>query len=206
MKTGRRIAFEDLVRFDGERRLSNAGLVAGVDEAGRGALAGPVVAAAVICEPCDVLCRVRDSKLVREKEREMLYARILDRCLAHGVGIVEAGEIDRINILRATLKAMRIAVESLGAAPDLVLIDGNALPDIRIPAVAIPGGDGKSFSIAAASIIAKVTRDRIMREFADVFRGYGLRENKGYGTARHIEAIRKLGRTEFHRKSFRAGA
>jgi ribonuclease HII len=206
MKAGRRIAFEDLVRFDGERRLSPPGLIAGVDEAGRGALAGPVVAAAVICEPCDVLCRVRDSKLVRETERERLYVRILERCLAHGVGIVEAGEIDRINILRATLKAMQIAVDSLGAMPDLVLVDGNRLPDIRVPAVAIPGGDGKSFSIAAASIIAKVTRDRIMREGADVFHGYGLRENKGYGTEQHIEAIRRMGRTEFHRKSFRAGA
>ena len=206
MKAGHRIAFEDLVRFDGERRLSPPGLIAGVDEAGRGALAGPVVAAAVICEPCDVLCRVRDSKLVRETERERLYVRILERCLAHGIGIVEAGEIDSINILRATLKAMKIAVESLGAAPDLVLVDGNRLPDIRVPAVAIPGGDGKSFSIAAASIIAKVTRDRIMREGADVFHGYGLRENKGYGTEQHIEAIRRMGRTEFHRKSFRAGA
>ncbi len=206
MKAGRRIAFEDLVRFDGERRLSSPGLIAGVDEAGRGALAGPVVAAAVICEPCDILSRVRDSKLVCENERERLYERILDRCLAHGVGIVEAGEIDRINILRATLEAMKIAVESLGATPGLVLVDGDRLPDIRVPAAAIPGGDGKSFSIAAASIVAKVTRDRIMREGAGVFRGYGWRENKGYGTAQHIEAIRRLGRTEFHRKSFRAGA
>jgi ribonuclease HII len=206
MKAGRRIAFEDLVRFDGERGFSPPGLLAGVDEAGRGALAGPVVAAAVICEPCDLLRRVRDSKLVGERERERLYEAIVERCIAHGVGIVEAGEIDRINILRATLKAMKIAVESLGAIPDLVLVDGNRLPDIRVPAVAIPGGDGKSFSIAAASIVAKVTRDRIMREGADVFRGYGLRENKGYGTAQHIDAILKLGRTEFHRKSFRAGA
>lgn len=206
MKAGRRIAFEDLVRFDGERRLSIAGLLAGVDEAGRGALAGPVVAAAVICEPCGVLCRVRDSKLVGENERERLYESILERCLAHGVGIVDAGEIDRINILRATLQAMKIAVESLGAAPDLVLVDGNRLPELRVPAVAVTGGDGKSFSIAAASIVAKVTRDRIMRDSAGVFHGYGLRENKGYGTAQHIEAIGRLGRTEFHRKSFRAGA
>jgi ribonuclease HII len=206
MKTCRRIAFEDLVRFDGERRLSPTGFIAGVDEVGRGALAGPVIAAAVICEPCDELSRVRDSKLVSESERERIYARILERCIAHGVGIVEAGEIDRINILRATLKAMKIAVESLGAIADLVLVDGNRLPDIRVPAVAVPGGDGKSFSIAAASIVAKVTRDRIMRECAGVFHGYGLRENKGYGTAQHIEAIRRLGRTEFHRKSFRVGA
>jgi len=206
MRTGRRIAFEDLVRFDSERKLSLSGLIAGVDEAGRGALAGPVVAAAVICEPCDVLCRVRDSKLVSERERERLYPRILERCFAHGIGIVEAGEIDQINILRATLKAMKIAVESLGATPDLVLVDGNRLPDIGIPAIAVPGGDGKSFSIAAASIIAKVTRDRIMREGDGIFHGYGLQDNKGYGTVRHIEAIRRLGRTEFHRKSFRAGA
>jgi ribonuclease HII len=206
MKPGRRIAFEDLVRFDGERRLSSSDLLAGVDEAGRGALAGPVVAAAVICEPCDILCRVRDSKLVCENERERLHDRILERCFAHGIGIVEAGEIDRINILKATLKAMKIAVESLDARPDLVLVDGNRLPDIRVSAVAVPGGDGRSFSIAAASIVAKVTRDRIMRKGAGVFHGYGLSENKGYGTAQHIEAIKRLGRTEFHRKSFRAGA
>jgi ribonuclease HII len=206
MKACRRIAFEDLVRFDDERKLTASGPVAGVDEAGRGALAGPVVAAAVICDPCGELSRVRDSKLVREEERERLYERILARCLAHGVGIVEADEIDRINILRATLKAMKLAVESLGPAPGLVLVDGNRLPDLRVPAVAVPGGDGMSFSIAAASIVAKVTRDRIMREGAGVFREYGWDENKGYGTARHLEAIRRLGRTELHRKSFRAGA
>jgi|WetSurMetagenome_2_1015567.scaffolds.fasta_scaffold27967_3 ribonuclease HII len=206
MKTGRRIAFEDLVGFDGEKKLPPPGLLAGVDEAGRGALAGPVVAAAVICEPCEALCRVRDSKLVGEPERERLYETILERCVAHGVGIVDAGEIDRVNILRATLAAMKIAVESLGEAPGLVLVDGNRLPDLRVPAVAVPGGDGKSFSIAAASIVAKVTRDRIMRGFAEILEGYGLRENKGYGTAQHIAAIGRLGRTEFHRKSFRAGA
>ncbi len=206
MMAERRIAFEDLVRFDGALRVPPAALLAGVDEAGRGALAGPVVAAAVICEPCGELCRVRDSKLVGEPERERLFERILERCLSHGVGIVEAGEIDRINILRATLKAMKTAVESLGASPDLVLVDGNRLPDLPVPALAIPGGDGRSFSIAAASIVAKVTRDRIMRESADVYRGYGWRENKGYGTAQHLEAIGRLGRTEFHRRSFRAGA
>lgn len=206
MMAGRRIAFEDLVRFDGALLAPPVALVAGVDEAGRGALAGPVVAAAVICEPCDELRRVRDSKLVCEREREILFGRILERCVAHGVGIVEAGEIDRINILRATLKAMKIAVESLGASPDLVLVDGNRLPDIPVPAMAIPGGDGRSFSIAAASIVAKVTRDRIMRDSADVYCGYGWRENKGYGTAQHLEAIGRLGRTAFHRRSFRAHA
>jgi len=206
MNPGRRIVFEELVRFDGERRVDPVRLIAGVDEVGRGALAGPVVAAAVICEPSEHLCRVRDSKIVSERERERLCACVLDRCVACGIGIVEQDEIDRINILRATLKAMKIAVESLETNPDLVLVDGNRLPDIGIPAEAVTGGDGRSFVIAAASIVAKVTRDRIMREHAEVFRGYGFGQNKGYGTKQHVEAIRKRGRSKLHRKSFRIHA
>jgi ribonuclease HII len=206
MIPGRRIAFEEMVRFDSDKRGDPALLIAGVDEAGRGALAGPVVAAAVICEPAGFLCRVRDSKLVSERERERLCACILEHCVGHGIGIVENDEIDRLNILRATLKAMKSAVESLGTVPGLVLVDGNRLPEIDLPAEAITGGDRKSFVIAAASIVAKVARDRIMRDRADSFQGYGFRQNKGYGTQQHIEAIRNRGRTELHRRSFRIHA
>jgi ribonuclease HII len=206
MTPGRRIAFEELIRFDSRRDVSPARVVAGVDEVGRGALAGPVVAAAVICTPSEQLCRVQDSKLVCEKERELLYALIMERCVAHGIGIVEPDEIDRTNILVAALKAMKIAVEALEPRPDLVLVDGNRLPDIELPAEAITGGDGKSFVIAAASILAKVTRDRIMRKYADTYRGYGFKHNKGYGTRQHVEAVRRRGLTELHRKSFRIHA
>lgn len=206
MTHGRRIAFEELIRFDSRKDVAPRYVIAGVDEAGRGALAGPVVAAAVICKPSERLSRVQDSKLVREEERERLYALILERCVAHGIGIVEPGEIDRTNILVAALKAMKIAVEALETTPDLVLIDGNRLPDIDLPAEAITGGDGKSFVIAAASILAKVTRDRIMRAYAGTYEGYGFKHNKGYGTKQHVEAVRKQGLTELHRKSFRIHA
>jgi len=202
MISRRRIAFEDLIRFDHERCGINLRLIAGVDEAGRGALAGPVVAAAVICEPNERLRRVRDSKLVSERERERLYGQIVECSIAWGVGVVGPEEIDRINILRATLRAMKLAVEALGTTPALVLVDGRNLPEISVPAEAVEGGDGKSFAIGAASILAKVTRDRIMRRHADVFRGYGFKRNKGYGTREHIAAIRELGRTELHRRSF----
>jgi ribonuclease HII len=198
----RRIAFEDLIRFDRTWRKTPFQLIAGVDEAGRGALAGPVVAAAVICEPHEHLRRVRDSKLVSEKERERLYGQIVECSTSWGVGVVGPEEIDRINILKATLKAMKLAVEMLETTPCLVLVDGRHLPEIGVPAEAITGGDGKSFSIAAASIIAKVTRDRIMRHHADAFRDYGFTRNKGYGTKEHIAAIRRKGWTELHRRSF----
>jgi ribonuclease HII len=198
-----RIAFDELIRFDRLRCAPPVRTLAGVDEAGRGALAGPVVAAAVVCEPCEALSRVRDSKLVSERERERLRDLIVERCAALGIGVVEPGEIDRMNILRATLEAMRAAIENLSVAPDLVLVDGIHLPPAAYPAAAIPGGDRKSFVVAAASIVAKVARDRIMRERAAVFHGYGFTSNKGYGTREHIEAIRRNGRTEFHRMSFR---
>jgi ribonuclease HII len=202
MTPGRRIAFEELIRFDCLRKRDPACIIAGVDEAGRGALAGPVVAAAVICEPNEHLFRVRDSKLVSERERERLYEVVLEHCIAHGLGIVEPAEIDSINILKATLKAMKIAIDALGTTPSLVLVDGNRLPDVAVPAEAVIGGDGKSFAIAAASIVAKVARDRIMREHAGAFQGYGFKRNKGYGTKQHVEAIRRQGRTELHRRSF----
>lgn len=197
-----RISFEDLVRFDSTLLSSSANLIAGVDEAGRGALAGPVVAAAVICDPHETLARVRDSKMLSEPVREELSVLIRDRCLSFGVGIVEPGEIDRVNILNATMKAMKQAVGVLRPSPCLVLVDGRHIPELGILARAIKGGDGKSFVVAAASIIAKVARDTIMREMALEFPGYGFKRNKGYGTREHIEAIGVRGRTTFHRWSY----
>ncbi|MBD3178155.1 MAG: ribonuclease HII [Candidatus Latescibacteria bacterium] len=193
----------ELVEFD--RRVSGGGaaVLAGVDEAGRGALAGPVVAAAVICDHCGELDGVRDSKLISESRREALYEIILKKSAAWSTGTVWPEEIDRINILNATLKAMKIAVESLPVKADLVIVDGRKVPDIDIPASPFTGGDGRSFCIAAASIVAKVFRDRIMRELCGRYRGYSFRRNKGYGTGEHKAAIRRLGITEIHRKSFR---
>lgn len=202
MTPSSRVRFEDLVLFDRRRAGPAEGFLAGVDEAGRGALAGPVVAAAVICAPCEELREVRDSKLVSEKTRERLYELILEKSTACSAGIVEHDEIDRINILRATLKAMKIAVEGLVKQPSLVLVDGRQLPALAGRCEAIIGGDRQSFSIAAASIVAKVTRDRIMREKDNEYPEYGFLRNKGYGTIGHREAIGRLGRTPIHRRSF----
>lgn len=198
-----RVIYEDLVRFDSGRRDSDVRYLAGVDEAGRGALAGPVVAAAVICEPHEDLIRVRDSKLLSEAVREKLYEAILDLSLSVGVGIVGPREIDRSNILKATLKAMKIAVERLDIRPSRVLIDGTHSPPVEEPVETVTGGDRKSFSIAAASIVAKVTRDRIMRKAEDEFPSYGFGRNKGYGTESHIEVIARKGLTKLHRRSFK---
>lgn len=197
-----RARFEDLVLFDRRRIGATQGFLAGVDEAGRGALAGPVVAAAVICSPCEELREVRDSKLVSEKARERLFELILEKNTACSTGIVEHDEIDRINILRATLKAMKIAVEGLVKKPSLVLVDGRQLPPLSGRCEAIKGGDRQSFSIAAASIVAKVTRDRIMRGKDVEYPEYGFLRNKGYGTIEHREAIGRFGRTPIHRRSF----
>jgi ribonuclease HII len=196
------ISYRELVRFDRRRRGSAFGLIAGVDEAGRGALAGPVVAAAVICEPHDELVRVRDSKTLIEPVREELYEIIRESSLCWGVGIVGPHDIDRMNILNATLAAMREAIDSLDPVPCLALVDGPHVPATGHRCEAVRDGDRLSFSIAAASIIAKVTRDRIMRERERDFPGYGFARNKGYGTREHIEAIRQRGMTDFHRKSF----
>ena len=197
------IVYEDLVRFDTSRRGGGVRYLAGVDEAGRGALAGPVVAAAVICEPCDDLVRVRDSKMLSEPVRERLFESIMAASLSVGVGIVGPVEIDRSNILKATLKAMREAVESLEIRPCMVLVDGNREPGVEPPVETVTGGDRKSFSIAAASIVAKVTRDRIMREAAAEFPWYGFGRNKGYGTESHRDVIAQRGLSRIHRRSFK---
>jgi len=176
--------------------------IAGIDEAGRGPLAGPVVAAAVIFEPGKQIEGVRDSKQLSEKKREALYEVIVHECLAYGIGIVSPEEIDRINIRNATFKAMRKALGAMKQVPDFLLIDGEELPDSLYPQEAIVGGDDKSFTIAAASILAKVTRDRLMREYHLQYPQYHFDRHKGYGTELHREMIRQYGPSPIHRKSF----
>lgn len=176
-------------------------VIAGVDEAGRGPLAGPVVAAAVILDRTRKISGVRDSKKVPEAERNELYEMILSSGSV-GIGIVDAGEIDRINILNATKKAMSIAVAGLGSPPELLLIDALTIPGIETRQIPIIRGDAKSASIAAASIIAKVTRDRLMAEYHILFPEYGFGSHKGYATRQHIEVLHRRGPCPIHRKSF----
>jgi ribonuclease HII len=175
-------------------------MIAGVDEAGRGPLAGPVVAAAVVL--CDsVIEGLDDSKKLTAKRRELLEAQIKERCI-WAIGVADVAEIDRINILQATMLAMTRAVEALGCEPDRVLVDGNRLPKWRYAAEAVIGGDAIYPCISAASIIAKEHRDRLMRGYDAMHPGYGWSSNKGYGSAAHLEALRRLGPTPLHRKSF----
>ncbi len=189
-----------LMRY--EREYAADGLIAGVDEAGRGPLAGPVVAAAVILHPGAEILGINDSKKLTEKKREELYPQILERAMAVGTGIVSAARIDEINILQATYEAMRKAVGQLCFAPDVLLVDAVTIPGLDIRQVPIIKGDAKSLSIGAASIIAKVTRDRLMREMAEIYPEYGFKGHKGYGTAAHIEALKKFGPCPIHRRSF----
>jgi ribonuclease HII len=178
-------------------------LVAGIDEAGRGPLAGPVVAAAVVFDQNMAMIEgVRDSKMISARKREQLYDKIIANTRAIGVGLVGPEEIDRTNVLRATHKAMRQAIGRLKLKIDHILVDGRGLPDKIYPQTAIVGGDRLCYSIAAASIIAKVYRDRIMIAMDQVFPGYGFAKHKGYGTAEHLKAIQKLRPCPIHRKSF----
>lgn len=177
-------------------------LIAGCDEAGRGPLAGPVVAAAVIFDRNTFHKEINDSKQVSEKKREELYKWILENCLSYGIGIVGHEEIDEINILQASLKAMKKAVIHLTFKPNLILIDGNKSFRSDIVTKTVVKGDSKSFSIAAASIIAKVTRDRIMKEAHEKFPEYLWKQNKGYPTQAHRDAVKKFGASPFHRKTF----
>lgn len=192
----------ELVRkpsFAFERRID--GPVCGVDEAGRGPLAGPVVAAAVIFPSPRAPKGINDSKLLTAELREALFDEIMGSA-AVGIGIATVEEIDEINILQATFLAMRRAVSALPEAPRHALIDGNQRPDLGCPATPIVKGDGLSLSIAAASIVAKVTRDRIMREIDPSHPGYGFARHKGYGTPAHLAAIARLGPSPVHRRSF----
>lgn len=185
-----------------ERKYSEFSFICGIDEAGRGPLAGPVVAGAVILpKDCDILY-INDSKKLSEKKREELFDIIYDKALAVGVGIVDEKDIDELNILQATYKAMRIAIGQLNPKPDLLLNDAVKIPEVDIRQVPIIKGDAKSISIGAASIIAKVTRDRIMAEYDKQYPEYGFAGHKGYGAAAHIAAIEKIGPCPIHRRSF----
>ena len=177
--------------------------VAGIDEAGRGPLAGPVVAAAVILDPNRPIRGLADSKQLTPEEREILAPKIRERAVAWAVGWADRDEIDTINILQATFLAMRRALQALAEQPDLVLIDGNQVPpELGCQAETIVGGDAASYSIAAASIFAKVTRDRYMARLAESFPGYGWETNRGYGSEEHLVALQCLGPTPHHRMSF----
>lgn len=186
-----------------ERRAAKEGYtpVAGLDEAGCACLAGPVVAAAVILEPKRIPKGINDSKKMTAEAREALYAE-LERKARLAVGIADVGRIDAENILNARLWAMARAVEALGLAPAFALVDGNRAPPVACPARTVVGGDARSLSIAAASIVAKVTRDRLMRELDEECPGYGFARNKGYGTRDHYDALARLGPSAHHRRSF----
>jgi ribonuclease HII len=189
-----------LPSFTRERKIE--GPVVGIDEAGRGPLAGPVYAAAVILDPARLPRGVNDSKALTADAREKAFDKIMERALAVGIGVASVAEIDEINILQATMLAMRRATEQLSLAPVHAFVDGNRAPSLACPAEAIVDGDGKSMSIAAASIIAKVARDRVMCALAGDHPGYNWAQNKGYGTPDHLAALDLLGPTIHHRKSF----
>ena len=176
-----------------ENKYSDLGAVAGIDEAGRGPLAGPVVAAAVILPKDIFLPFLNDSKKVTEKRRDVLFDQIKQEAIAYGIGIASNALIDEINILQATYEAMREAVSKLNKTPDILLVDAVHIPGISIKQVGIVKGDAKSVNIAAASILAKVTRDRLMLEYDKIYPEYGFASNKGYGTAKHIEALKAYG-------------
>ena len=178
-------------------------LVCGIDEAGRGTLAGPVVVAAVIMPEDSFIEGVNDSKKVSEKKREKLYDEITENAIAWSVGIIDQNEIDEINILNATKKGLTTALTELKEKPDIILVDAlTKIDTLGIPYESIIKGDAKSYSIAAASIIAKVTRDRIMRQWDEIYPQYGFINHKGYGTKAHIDAIKQYGLCPLHRKSF----
>lgn len=185
-----------------EHQYADCTYICGIDEAGRGPLAGPVVAGAVILpKDCEILY-LNDSKKLSAKKREVLYDEIMEKAVATGIGMVSPARIDEINILQATYEAMRIAIKELGVVPDILLNDAVTIPQVAIPQVPIIKGDAKSVSIAAASILAKVTRDRLMVQYDELLPGYGFAEHKGYGSAAHIDALKRLGPTPIHRKTF----
>lgn len=188
--------------FDDQMLMDSGDLIAGVDEAGRGPLAGAVYAAAVILDPNEPIEGLRDSKKLTEKERERLAVEIKEKAIAWSVADATVEEIEEMNILKATMLAMRRAVLGLAVEPKLVLVDGNRLPELPYPANAIVKGDDKIAAISAASIIAKTTRDHRMMELEELYPGYGFAKHKGYGVEAHIAAIKKLGVCPEHRKTF----
>jgi ribonuclease HII len=185
-----------------ENEYKDCEFICGIDEVGRGPLAGPVMACAVILpKDCHILY-INDSKQLTAQQRETLFDEIISSAVTYGIGSVPPQKIDEINILQATYEAMRQAIQNLSVKPDILLNDAVTIPGVDIRQVPIIKGDAKSVSIAAASIIAKVTRDRIMTAYDKVFPGYGFADHKGYGSAKHIEAIKELGLTPIHRRSF----
>jgi len=207
---GREVKKMIIPDFSREEKLFRKGYenVAGIDEAGRGPLAGPVVAAAIIFSKSKLLNRlleigIRDSKLLSPKKRDYLYALILEKCHAWSIGIVSEETIDKINILEASMLAMRKAVEKLKVKPDFLLIDGNhTIENYPVSQIAIPRADQYVFSVSAASILAKVTRDKILIDLDKKYPAYGFAQHKGYGTKFHLEMLKKIGPCEIHRKSF----
>ena len=185
-----------------EDQYASCSYICGIDEVGRGPLAGPVVAGAVILPKDHTILYLNDSKKLSEKKRELLYDEIMEHAVATGIGMVGPARIDEINILQATYEAMRMAIENLKIKPDVLLNDAVTIPEVEIPQVPIIKGDAKSISIAAASIIAKVTRDRLMKEYDQVIPGYDFAGNKGYGTKAHLEGLRRLGPSPIHRRTF----
>lgn len=194
------IRIEKMKEF--EHKYEEYPYICGVDEVGRGPLAGPVVAGAVILPKNCTILYLNDSKQISEKKRELLYEEIMDKALAVGIGVVTAQRIDEINILQATYEAMREAVKKLEVAPSMLLNDAVHIPELKIKQVGIIKGDEKSVSIAAASIVAKVTRDRMMAQYHELYSDYRFDKNKGYGSPEHIQTIREKGACAIHRKSF----
>jgi ribonuclease HII len=181
---------------------NNYKLIAGIDEAGRGPLAGPVVAAAVIFPKNFIIPEVNDSKMVSAQKRTILYKQIIESCISFGIGIISESVIDRINILNATLLAMKNAIGKLNVKPDYLIIDGNKFYNEEIPHLTIVKGDSKSFTIASASIIAKVFRDFLMTEYHEMYPEYNFLKHKGYGTKEHVRKISESGMCEIHRRTF----
>lgn len=192
----------ELLEYENELYAQGYSTICGVDEAGRGPLAGPVCAGAVILKKGQVIEGVNDSKKLSEKKREKLFDVIKEEALAYGIGWASVEEIEEINILNAAMLAMKRAVEQLSVKPEYALIDGNKTPELKIPSMAIVKGDSLSESIAAASILAKVSRDRLLLELAKDYPEYHFEKHKGYGTKLHREMILKYGPCEIHRLSF----
>ena len=192
-----------LKEHENELREKGFKTICGIDEAGRGPLAGPVVIASVIMPANSMIEGVNDSKKISEKKREKIYDQILEEAVSYGIAIIGQDEIDEINILNATKKGLTVSLQELTEKPDLIVVDAlNGIDTMGIPYESIIKGDAKCYSIAAASILAKVTRDRIMREWDKVYPEYGFEKHKGYGTAAHIAAIKEHGLCPIHRRSF----
>ncbi len=194
------LRLEAMMEF--ERKYSEYDYICGIDEVGRGPLAGPVVAAAVILPKDSYYQYLNDSKKVTEKRRNKLYDEITAEAVSYGIGLVSPDIIDDINILQATYVAMKKAIDALSIRPQMILVDAVHIPDIGIPQVGIVKGDAKSISIAAASIVAKVYRDRLMTEYDALYPEYKFAQNKGYGTKEHMQALHEIGMSPIHRKSF----